>query len=64
MKNQEINQKKIKNLDESLIVLPAHFTNYNDVPIGEKLDNVLNNKQLLKMNLIMLNKSLIMLKTN
>ena len=42
--------QKIKNLDESLIVLPAHFTNYNDVPIGEKLDNVLNNKQLLKMN--------------
>lgn len=41
---------KIKNLDKNLIILPAHFTNYNDSPICDKLSNLLNNNQALKIN--------------
>jgi len=42
--------EKIKNFDNNLIILPAHFTSYSDAPICEKLSNLLNNKQPLKIN--------------
>ncbi|MBI3027797.1 MBL fold metallo-hydrolase [Candidatus Woesearchaeota archaeon] len=41
---------KIKNLDKNLIILPAHFTNYNNAPIFGKLSDLLNNNQSLKIN--------------
>ena len=40
---------KLKNLDKNLIVLPAHFTNYEKVPICLKLGTVLNTNESLKM---------------
>lgn len=40
----------IKNLDKNLIVLPAHFTDYSDFPIHEKLGNLLKNNKSLKFN--------------
>ena len=42
--------KIIKNLDENLVVLPAHFTYYANAPICEKLDKLLKNNQSLKIN--------------
>ena len=39
---------KLKQLDENLIILPAHFTSYNHAPIYEKLNNLLKNNQSLK----------------
>ena len=42
--------EKIKNLKNDLIILPAHFTSYSDAPICEKLSNLLNNNQPLKIN--------------
>lgn len=41
---------KIKGLDDNLIILPAHFTSYSNVPICEKLNNLLTNNQALKIN--------------
>ena len=40
----------IKNLDKNLIILPAHFTDYSDIPICKKLNVLLNNNQALKIN--------------
>lgn len=34
---------EIKNLDKNLIVLPAHFTNYDKFPISKSLGNLLKN---------------------
>ena len=42
---------KIKNLDKDIVVLPAHFTSYNIVPICEKLGNLLEKNNTLKINL-------------
>lgn len=40
--------EKIKRLDGNLIILPAHFTNLGNAPICEKLNNLLNKNQPLK----------------
>ena len=42
--------KIIKNLDNNLVILPAHFTDYANPPICEKLDKLLENNQSLKIN--------------
>ena len=39
---------KIKNFDNNLIILPAHFTAYDNAPICDKLNSLLNNNQALK----------------
>ena len=41
---------KIKNLDKDLVVLPAHFTNYENPPICEKLSTLINNHKSLQIN--------------
>jgi glyoxylase-like metal-dependent hydrolase (beta-lactamase superfamily II)/rhodanese-related sulfurtransferase len=42
--------KKIKCMDKNLIILPAHFTYYKNMPIFEKLGNLLNKNNSLKLN--------------
>ncbi|MBI2654018.1 MBL fold metallo-hydrolase [Candidatus Woesearchaeota archaeon] len=42
---------KIKSLNQNLIVLPAHFTSFDNAPISEKLNTLLNNNKTLKINL-------------
>lgn len=39
---------QMKNLNNNLTILPAHFTSYSDAPICGKLGNLLNNNQPLK----------------
>ena len=39
---------KIKNLNKNLIILPAHFTKSDIIPILEKLNAILRNNQILK----------------
>ncbi len=41
---------KIKTLDENLIILPAHFTNYDNAPIHEKLGTISSNNKSLNLN--------------
>lgn len=41
---------EIKNLDKSLIVLPAHFTNYGKFPIHDKLGNLLKDNKSMNIN--------------
>ena len=41
---------KLKSLNKNLIILPAHFTNYDKIPICEKLNNLLSNNKPLKIN--------------
>ena len=41
---------KLKKLNKNLLVLPAHFTNYNRMPISEKLSSLLENNKSLKIN--------------
>ena len=41
---------KIKELNGDTIILPAHFTAYNNIPISDKLSNLLNNNNTLKIN--------------
>lgn len=41
---------QIKNLDKSLIVLPAHFTNYGKFPISKSLGNLLKDNPSLNIN--------------
>ena len=41
---------KIKELGNNLIILPAHFTSYANVPICEKLSNLTSTNQTLKIN--------------
>ena len=40
--------QKIKNFDKNLIILPAHFTSYTNIPIYGKLNELLNNNQALR----------------
>ncbi len=40
----------IKDLDNNLIILPAHFTDYSNVPICEKVSTLLNSNKTLKIN--------------
>lgn len=42
--------KKIKAMGSSLIILPAHFTDYTDLPICERLGTLLNKNNSLKIN--------------
>ena len=42
--------EKIKDFDGNLIILPAHFTTYNNPPICEKLNALLNENKSLKIN--------------
>ena len=42
--------EKIKNLDKNLVILPAHFTKSDKVPISEKLDAILSSNKSLKTN--------------
>lgn len=41
---------KIKELNEDLIILPAHFTSYNIIPISDRLYTLINNNKSLKIN--------------
>ena len=41
---------KLKGLDGNLVILPAHFTNYDKAPISEKLNILLENNKPLKIN--------------
>ena len=41
---------QIKNLDKNLVVLPAHFTNYDKAPVCEKLGNLLKDNISLNIN--------------
>ena len=40
----------LKNLDEKLVILPAHFTNFTKMPICEKLSSLLKDNKSLKIN--------------
>ena len=42
--------EKIKSQNENLIILPAHFTSYDNVPICKNLNELLNSNQALKIN--------------
>ena len=39
---------QIKDFDKNIIILPAHFTNYDKFPIYDKLNNILNNNKSLQ----------------
>ena len=41
---------KINNLNKDLIILPAHFTSFDNAPICKTLNNLLNNNQSLRIN--------------
>ena len=41
---------KLKQMDKNLIILPAHFTNYNKTPICEKLITLLEDNKTLRIN--------------
>lgn len=40
----------IKNFDKNTLILPAHFTNYSNTPIADKLQNLLKNNKSLTIN--------------
>lgn len=42
--------EKIKRLDKNLIILPAHFTDYDILPVSEKLSDLLKNNKTLGIN--------------
>lgn len=49
-KNLYSTLNKIKELNGNLIILPAHFTSYDNIPISEKLNVLIENNETLKMN--------------
>lgn len=42
--------KIVKNLDKNIIILPAHYTNYNSIPISGNLNELLNNNKSFQIN--------------